>query len=210
MEAYVYQAALLCADCATERRLELEFHNMWDGSCCVFNPWPHSWQESDYYPQGPYPDGGGEADTPQHCDGCGVFLENALTGNGTRYVNEKLIEYARDGSGAKDVLETWAKHYNGQVYEPGSVTLEHLQSEYSLEDDEWGACMGWWFRIAGELYARYVTLPKEWKYKPGIHPVDPDDRNAPLVAGAPAETLFEFVKTVEAEAERLKAESKDY
>jgi len=28
---------------------------------------------------GPYPDGGGEADAPQHCGGCGVFLENPLT-----------------------------------------------------------------------------------------------------------------------------------
>jgi len=39
--------------------------------------------ESDYdrdnLPKGPCPDDGGEADTPQHCDTCGVFLGNPLT-----------------------------------------------------------------------------------------------------------------------------------
>src|SRR5215467_8720050 len=49
--------------------------------------------------EGPYPDDGREADTPQHCDTCGVFLENPLTTEGYRYVNENLIEHARDGDG---------------------------------------------------------------------------------------------------------------
>ena len=38
--------------------------------------------DSDDLPKGPYSNGGGEADTPQHCDGCGAFLENPLTGDG--------------------------------------------------------------------------------------------------------------------------------
>ena len=35
--------------------------------------------DSDDLSKGPYPDDGGEADTPRHCDTCGVFLENPLT-----------------------------------------------------------------------------------------------------------------------------------
>lgn len=44
--------------------------------------------DSDEWPKGPYPDGGGEADTPQHCAGCHEFLENPLTSDGYEYVRE--------------------------------------------------------------------------------------------------------------------------
>jgi hypothetical protein len=200
MYAYVYQAALYCAACGEKLK---DFPS-------IAAEIRHAPEDSDSYPQGPYSDGGGEADSPQHCDGCGVFLENPLTGDGTRYVNEKLTEHARNGSGNKTVLETWAKYYNAQAFEPGSVTREDLELEYSLEDDEWGTCMSWWFTIAGELYTRGETLPEEWKYKPGIHPVDPDDHKAPLIAAATTPTLLGFVEVIEADAKRLKAEGKDY
>jgi hypothetical protein len=161
-------------------------------------------------PKGPYSNGGGEADTPQHCDGCGVFIENPLTGDGCRYVNEKLCEHARDGSGNAKVLEQWAEHYNAGFHAPGSVTLEDLQFEYSMEDDEWGACMGWWFTIAGELYTRHAPIPEEWQYKPGLHPADPDDHKAPIVAGASTDVLMRLMEDIEDDAKRLKAEGKDY
>lgn len=44
--------------------------------------------DSDDFPKGPYPEGGGEADTPQHCDSCHEFLENPLTSDGMAYVRE--------------------------------------------------------------------------------------------------------------------------
>jgi hypothetical protein len=106
MDAYVYQAALQCEDCASQKMHCLEYVNITMG-----RQWPRpGWHDSTCYPQDPYPSGGGEADSPQHCDACGVFLENPLTGHGTHYVNEKLIEYARDGSGNKDVLAKRAAH----------------------------------------------------------------------------------------------------
>ena len=72
--------------------------------------------------------------------------------------------------------------------------------------------MGWWFSIAAELYTRGEDLPEEWKYSPGAagKPVDPDDYHAPMIAGASTKNLFEFVKTVEEDAKRLKAKGKDY
>jgi hypothetical protein len=141
MDAYVYQAALLCRPCAGEIANAIGFQNVL-ADRDIMRPW-RSWEDSDSYPQGPYGDGGGEADIPQHCDACGVFLENPLTRDGTRYVNEKLTEHARDGSGDKAVLETWGKHYNASVYDPSSTTLEDLQFEYSMEDDDWGGCRSW-------------------------------------------------------------------
>jgi hypothetical protein len=185
MDAYIYQAAMLCSDCAGEITNAIE----WRAGRDIARPWK-SWEDSDSYPQGPHPNGGGEADTPQHCDGCGVFLENPLTTDGSRYVNEQLIEHARDGSGDTNVLTNWAKYYNAQVYEPSEVIREDLEFEYSLDDDEWGSAMSWWFTIAGELYTRGDPIPAEWKYRPGLYPVDPDDRKAPLVASATTETLM--------------------
>ena len=70
MEAYVYQAAMLCADCAHAIQDRL-------GSSDA-----HESLDSGDYPQGPYGDGGGESDTPQHCEKCHVFLENPLTPEG--------------------------------------------------------------------------------------------------------------------------------
>jgi hypothetical protein len=44
--------------------------------------------DSDEYPKGPYPNGGGESDSPQHCADCREFLENPLTSDGYDYVRE--------------------------------------------------------------------------------------------------------------------------
>ena len=86
MNAYVYRADLHCAPCGERIMTYLEIDS----------------GDSDDYPQGPYPNGGGEADTPQHCGTCGVFLENPLTDDGVEYVRE-----ASDGP----VVELWREFY---------------------------------------------------------------------------------------------------
>jgi hypothetical protein len=144
MDAYVYQAALWCGPCTIRRLVEEKKASPGALGMQPAEPLQQIVSangftgENDYdgddLPKGPYPSGGGEADTPQHCDGCGIFLENTLTGDGVRYVNEKLIEHARDGSGTAEVLKRWAEHYNAGFHEPGSATLEDLQFEYSLEE----------------------------------------------------------------------------
>lgn len=73
MDAYIYQADIYCKDCANEiRKIKSLGEN------------------SEDYPQGPFPDGGGEADSPQHCGDCGLFLENPLTEDGQDYVKEEV------------------------------------------------------------------------------------------------------------------------
>jgi hypothetical protein len=76
MDAYIYRASLYCTDCAEDIQALLTI----DEGC----------DDSDTYPQGPYPNGGGEADFPQHCDNCGVHLENPLTNDGYTYVREAV------------------------------------------------------------------------------------------------------------------------
>jgi hypothetical protein len=221
MDAYVYQAAIWCGPCIRQLLLDQALVEA-DFRYSDHDP-AHALQsalkvrgykeESDYdsgeLPKGPYADGGGETDTPQHCDACGVFLENPLTPDGYRYINEKLTEQARSGSGNAEVLWQRAKRYNAQLFTPGQAGLDDLKFEYPLEDD-WGGAMAWWFAIAGELHVRGAPIPEEWQYRPGIQPVDPDDRRAPVVAAATTETLMRFTEDVEDDVKRLKREGKGY
>jgi len=79
VNTYIYQAALWCESCAAQIKNQIAWQNL-----------PMDTDDSDQYPQGPYGDGGGESDTPQHCDGCEVFLENPLTSDGYDYVVEAI------------------------------------------------------------------------------------------------------------------------
>lgn len=89
-DVYVYAADLYCEDCGRWIRKELGRKDASGGG--------------DVYPDGPYPDGGGESDSPQHCgndekclnammfDGVkvGVWLGNPLTTDGVEYLKEML------------------------------------------------------------------------------------------------------------------------
>lgn len=125
MNAYIYQAALWCEDCAREIRERLTAEGK-----APEDPSDETSFDSDAFPKGPFPDGGGEADTPQHCDGgetccnaeslfdgtkVGAFLENDLTDEGMEYVREAV----RDASsktgcraGASVALELWGPFYD--------------------------------------------------------------------------------------------------
>lgn len=94
MTVYVYQSALLCESCAliTRKRLDVI-----DGPIAA---------KSDWYPQGPIEDGGGEADSPQHCDRCHVFLENPLTEDGRDFVRR-----ARREAPANQRVREWRAFY---------------------------------------------------------------------------------------------------
>ena len=95
MNAYVYRAALYCEDCGVKIALDLRGDE----------PRDHAFELTDSatWPQGPYPNGAGEADTPQDCGTCGVFLENPLTVDGAVYVRERLSDptWVIDSSAAK-------------------------------------------------------------------------------------------------------------
>jgi hypothetical protein len=76
-DAYIFQAALFCPLCVADMGFT-QFQ-------C------ESSEDSDAIPAGPYANGGGEADCPQHCDRCGVFLHNPLTPDGEDYVREAYL-----------------------------------------------------------------------------------------------------------------------
>lgn len=122
MNVYMFQAALLCAECGLTQCGILTVHEKRPA-----DPSDESSYESDEYPKGPYPNGGGEADTPQHCDACGLFLENPLTADGDDYVREQAEPYSyadedgdvapwplvaeRAAADGKPVLAEWIDFY---------------------------------------------------------------------------------------------------
>ena len=95
---FVYRAALLCEPCGERTRDELAAKGL-----APADPDNESSYDSDAYPKGPYPDGGGESDSPSHCDVCSEFLENPLTSHGRQYV--------RDASPRTATVRAWQDYY---------------------------------------------------------------------------------------------------
>ena len=100
MRAYIYAADLHCEDCALAIREELTRHGLAPAD-------PHL-VDNDDWPDGPYPDGGGETDCPAHCGSCGVYLDAPLTDDGVDYVLDALLDYICDRSGDPNALDEWA------------------------------------------------------------------------------------------------------
>ncbi len=88
----MFQAALYCESCGEAIRARLDSEGKRPA-----NRRDEFTYDSDDYPKGPYRDGGGEADTAQHCDGCHVWLENPLTVDGVENVICALTEEAAKG-----------------------------------------------------------------------------------------------------------------
>lgn len=84
--AYIYQADIYCEPCGKDICDDL----------IASGNLPN--EDSDHYPQGPYPNGGGEADCPQHCATCHTFLENPLTSEGLEYLKEQIRRHPNSAS----------------------------------------------------------------------------------------------------------------
>lgn len=110
VRAYVFQADLLCEGCGKVAKNELDAAGRKPAD--VTN---EATFDSDEYPKGPYAEGGGETDCPQHCHSCSTYLGAPLTQEGIEYVLEKVREHcvARIAgsryAGDADVLKLWAQ-----------------------------------------------------------------------------------------------------
>ena len=115
MNAYVYQAALLCEECALLVREALveeypEYAEYPTGNSHFDG------EDSDNFPVGPFPEGGGEADCPQHCDNCGKFLENPLTSDGVEYIMSAVADWLLTGAGSGSVIREWLDFYTDDLH----------------------------------------------------------------------------------------------
>ena len=116
MNVYIYAADLYCEDCGEAIRKQITQEGF-----APKDPEDEWSYDSDEYPKGPYPDGGGKANWPQHCgagseclnaielsDGTkvGAWLENELTTEGVEYVRKVTQE-------GGEVAELWVEFYGG-------------------------------------------------------------------------------------------------
>lgn len=85
--AYIYRAALYCEGCTDEIKAILAKQGK-----VPAEPEDEYSYDSDDYPKGPFENGGGEADTPQHCNRCNCFLENPLTPDGKEWLRGEVID----------------------------------------------------------------------------------------------------------------------
>lgn len=92
MRCFTYQAGLLCEMCGNLQAAMLDQEHKPDTG------------DSDDYPQGPFQVS--EADAPQHCEACGVFLENPLTNEGRAYLAHLSL-----GGRESPALDEWLGFY---------------------------------------------------------------------------------------------------
>lgn len=120
MDVYAYQADLYCLDCGNAIKKDLKRGGAVDEG------------DSDGFPQR-FVDGGGEADTPQHCGNLadclkaidlgtgfpiGAWLENPLTEDGIKYVAENLAEnFLIPNSHKVRVANLWRQLYHNELEE---------------------------------------------------------------------------------------------
>lgn len=101
MTIYVYQADVYCEDCGRDIVAQLDREHKEDTG------------DTDDYPQGPFADGGGEADYPQCCGECHAFLENPITDDGAEYVAERVRDWYVKHEGSAEVIRRWIDEYRG-------------------------------------------------------------------------------------------------
>lgn len=129
MEAYIYQADLICADCGEKVRKDLRATGK--GPLDEDDEYTYA---SDEYPTGPFDDGGGEADCPQHCGRCGVFLENPLTLDGEDYTRDAVEEALAASRTDSVAVQEWAMYYLG--LNPGELSPQEMLARLREERDE--------------------------------------------------------------------------
>jgi hypothetical protein len=104
MNVYMYKASLLCEGCGEMVKKELDAAGK-----SPADPGDECSYDSDNYPKGPFSNGGGEADSPNHCDMCQVFLENPLTTDGINYV---IAAAQEERHGDDEVIKEWLTYYD--------------------------------------------------------------------------------------------------
>jgi hypothetical protein len=118
MDVYVYQADLYCLACGNHIRRGLKQEGIEDEG------------DSETYPQ-KFADGGGEADSPQHCGNhkdciqaidlgsgypIGAWLENPLTEDGIRYVATTLAsDFLLPNRHKNQVANLWRQLYHDEL-----------------------------------------------------------------------------------------------
>lgn len=145
-ETYAYQASLLCADCGLVAIEALLAEGSSDDG------------DSGHFPQGPYGQGGGEADSPQFCDrgpSCASYapivhpasgmvvkigcpIENPLTSDGVLVLRTSILEDLVASSPHKRLVGRLLRRVWKDYSDP-SETLSPWHREHTMPPSLWHA-----------------------------------------------------------------------
>jgi len=119
---YIFQADIYCGKCAQEIAADITAAGQ-----APENPQDETSYDSDDFPKGPGFDE--ESDSPQHCAGCHIFLENPLTTHGQEYMQSMVDEALAKGRGEEPHIKEWMDFYG---YHPEEKDMqEHESSDAS-------------------------------------------------------------------------------
>jgi len=106
MKVYIYRASILCFKCGESIIEHLPVDK--EGNLLV------DAEDENVYPQGPYHNGGGISDRPQHCNNCNTFLENPLTPEGETHIKYMLSLPLKNISTISNVTtrKVWREYYS--------------------------------------------------------------------------------------------------
>jgi hypothetical protein len=122
---YIYQAELWCPTCAKEIAADIQQNYPQQVPA---DPTDERSYDSDNYPKGPEFEG--ESDSPDHCAGCKIFLENPLTTDGYEYMKSMVDEALAKGRGEEPHIKEWMDFYGYHGPEV-EETEEHEASDAS-------------------------------------------------------------------------------
>ena len=138
MNAYIYRADLWCGPCVIKAlvaarkapgAIDMSPAEALQQIVSANGFTSESNYDSDDLPKGLIAEGGGEADTPRHCEGCGQFLANPLTGDGLIWVEDAIRECltTRKATAATtDTVNEWADSYKDEL-DFRRIVLEALE-----------------------------------------------------------------------------------
>ena len=128
MDAYIYKAGLWCRLCvikalvaarkAAPGAIDMSPAEALQQIVSANGFTRESDYDSDDLPKGPYAQGGGEADTPQQCEGCRQFLGNPLTSDGMLWVEGAIRDYLTTRNPiavTTDTVNEWADFYKDEL-----------------------------------------------------------------------------------------------
>jgi hypothetical protein len=150
----MYAASFYCAPCGEAIRERLTV-----GSEAPTDIDDESSYDSDEFPKGPFADGGGESDTPQHCDSCHVFLENDLTAEGRAYVADAIERAIVDGRSDSVALKEWLLFYDVEL-SPRAIRLGRMTPEMRAEADATDGTLDVYANGGYPIY--YVVGDSDW------------------------------------------------
>ena len=139
MDAYIYRAGLWCGPCvikalvasrkAAPGAIDMSSAEALQQIVSANGFASESDYDSDDLPKGPIAEGGGEADTPRHCEGCGQFLANPLTSDGLIWAEDAIRDCltTRTATAATaNTVNEWADFYKDEL-DFRRIVLEALE-----------------------------------------------------------------------------------